>query len=56
MVSKGFKTFDNEVTYEKNYWSVKCSHDGYLSRYGVIHQRNLEFDVDKNIPFGKENL
>ena len=44
IVSKGFKTFDNEVTYEKNYWSIKCSHDGYLSRYGVIHQRNLEFD------------
>jgi uncharacterized heparinase superfamily protein len=56
VVSKGFKTFDNEVNYEKNYWSIKCSHDGYLSRYGVIHQRNLEFDVDKNILFGKEKL
>ena len=55
-VNKGFKTFDNEVAYEKNYWSIKCSHDGYLSRYGVIHQRNLKFDVDKNILFGKEKL
>ncbi len=56
VVSKGFKTFDNEVIHEKNYWSIKCSHDGYLSRYGVIHQRNLEFNVDKNILFGKEKL
>ncbi len=56
IVNKGFKTFDNEVAYEKNYWSIKCSHDGYLSRYGVIHQRNLKFDVDKNILFGKEKL
>ena len=55
-VNKGFKTFDNEVAYEKGYWSIKCSHDGYLSRYGVIHQRNLKFDVDKNILFGKEKL
>ncbi len=55
-VNKGFRTFDNEVAYEKNYWNIKCSHDGYLSRYGVIHQRNLEFDVDKNILFGKEKL
>ncbi len=55
-VNKGLRTFDNEVAYEKNYWSIKCSHDGYLSRYGVIHQRNLEFDVDKNILFGKEKL
>ena len=55
-VNKGFRTFDNEVAYEKNYWSIKCSHDGYLPRYGVIHQRNLEFNVDKNILFGKEKL
>ena len=55
-VYKGFKTFDNEVIYENNYWKIKCSHDGYLSRYGVIHERNLEFDVDKNVLFGKEKL
>ncbi len=55
-ITKGFKTFDKEVTYEKNYWSIKCSHDGYLSRYGVIHQRNIEFDIDKSIIFGKEKL
>ncbi len=56
LVSKGFKTFDYGFTKEKNYWGIKCSHDGYLSRYGVIHQRNLEFDLDKNILFGKEKL
>ncbi len=55
-VSKGFKTFDKQITYEKNYWSIKCSHDGYLSRYGVIHQRSLEFDINRNILFGKEKL
>ena len=56
IVSKGFKTFDNKVTYKKNYWSITCSHDGYLSRYGVIHERNLEFDTNKNILFGKDRL
>ena len=56
IISKGFKTFDNQINYKKNYWGIKCSHNGYLSRYGVIHQRNLEFDPDKNILFGKEIL
>ena len=56
IVTKGFKTFDNEVTYEKNYWGIKCSHDGYLSEYGVIHQRNIEFDINKFTLFGKEKL
>ena len=56
VVSSGFKTFDNQVTFEKNFWRIKCSHDGYLSRYGVIHQRNLEFNTDKNILLGREKL
>ena len=56
IISKGFRTFDNEVINEKNYWKLKCSHDGYLSKYGVIHQRNLEFNSEKNILFGKEIL
>ena len=55
-VSRGFKTFDNQVTHEKNFWSIKCSHDGYLSKYGVIHERTLEFDPNKYIIFGKERL
>ncbi len=56
IVNKGFKTFDNRIVYEKNYWKLQSSHDGYLSRYGVIHQRNLEFYSDKNILIGKEKL
>ena len=56
IVNKGFKTFDNRIVYEKNYWKLQSSHDGYLSRYGVIHQRNLEFFSDKNILIGKEKL
>ena len=55
-VDKGFKTFDSQFIYEKNYWSIKCSHDGYLSRYGIIHQRNLEFYPSKNALLGKEKL
>jgi uncharacterized heparinase superfamily protein len=56
IVTKGFKTYDNKVVYEKNYWSIKSSHDGYLSKYGLIYQRNLEFDCNQNILFGKEKL
>ena len=56
VVSRGFKTFDNQVTYDNNYWNIKCSHDGYLSRYGVIHHRSLEFYSYKNIILGKEKL
>ena len=56
LVNKGFKTFGNHVTYEKDYWSIKSSHDGYLSRYGVIHERALEFYPHKSVIFGKDKL
>ena len=55
-VNKGFKTFDDKIIFEREYWKLRCSHDGYLSRYGVIHERDLEFNTNKNILFGKEKL
>ena len=56
IVSKGFKTFDKQIINEKNFWSITCSHDGYLSKYGLIHQRNLEYNIEKNVLYGKEKL
>ena len=29
--------------FEKNYWKINASHDGYLKQYGVIHERWIEF-------------
>ena len=48
IINKGFKTFNKNVVFEKNYWSIKSSHDGYLSRYGVVHERIIEFFPEKN--------
>ena len=56
IVSKGFKTFDKQIINEKNFWSITCSHDGYLSKYGLIHRRNLEYNIEKNVLYGKEKL
>ena len=56
IVTKGFKTFDKQIINEKNFWSITCSHDGYFSKYGLIHQRNLEYNIEKNILYGKEKL
>ena len=55
-IIKGFKTFDNKVSFNKDSLNIRSSHDGYLSRYGVIHVRNLEYNSLRNILFGKEIL
>ncbi len=56
IINKGFKTFNKNVVFEKNYWSIKSSHDGYLSRYGVVHERIIEFFPEKNKILGKDKL
>ena len=51
-----FNTFNKNIVCEKDYWLIKCSHDGYLKNYGTIHERSLEFFPEKNKLVGTEKL
>ena len=39
----GLKILQKSIVYEKNYWKINASHDGYLKQYGIIHEREVEF-------------
>jgi len=56
IINKGFKTFNKNIISEKKFWSIKGSHDGYLSKYGIIHERTIEFYPEKNKIIGKDKL
>ena len=56
IVNKGFKTFNKNIINKNNFWSIKGSHDGYLSKYGVIHERNVEFYPEENKIIGKDKF
>ena len=43
MLKTGLKITDKKSIYEKNYWKITASHDGYLKKYNSIHERNIEF-------------
>ena len=43
MLKAGLKITDKKSIYEKNYWKITASHDGYLKKYSSIHERNIEF-------------
>ena len=51
-----FNTLNKNIVCEKNYWLIKCSHDGYLKNYGTIHERSLEFFPEKNKFVGTDKL
>jgi len=42
-ISHGLKILKKNIVFEKNYWKINSSHDGYLKQYGVIHEREIEF-------------
>ena len=42
-ISHGLKILKKNIIFEKNYWKINASHDGYLKQYGVIHEREIEF-------------
>jgi len=39
----GLKILKKNIVFEKNYWKINAAHDGYLKKYGVIHEREIEF-------------
>ena len=43
IINKGLKVSKKNIVFEKNYWKVSASHDGYLKKFGLIHEREIEF-------------
>ena len=56
IIDKGFKNLGKNIVNEKNFWSIKSSHNGYESIYGIIHERTLEFYPETNKIIGKDKL
>ena len=42
-ISQGLKILKKNIIFEKNYWKIAASHDGYLKQYGIVHDREVEF-------------
>ena len=42
-ISEGLKITKKNIIFEKNYWKIIAAHDGYLKKYNIIHERELEF-------------
>ncbi len=38
-----YQILKKKIIFEKNYWKVNASHDGYLKPHGIIHDREVEF-------------
>ena len=42
-IFQGLKIIKKNIVFEKNYWKISASHDGYLKQCGAFHHRSVEF-------------
>ena len=55
-VDIGLKILKKNSVLKKNYWNVCASHDGYIKRYGIVHEREIEFFPENNKFIGQDKL
>ena len=55
-IEKGLKIIKKSIIYEKNYWSIRSAHDGYYKKYGIIHERQIEFFPENNKFIGNDQI
>jgi len=55
-IENNLKILKKTTVMEKNYWNICASHDGYNKRYGVIHEREIEFFPENYKFIGKDKL
>ena len=56
IINNSLKVFDKKIISNKNLWSFEASHDGYIKRYGIIHQRKVEFFHNNFKLTGSDNI
>ena len=56
ILENGLKSTNNNIIYQKNFWSIKGSHNGYQKEFGIIHERAIEFFPESNKFLGKDKL
>ena len=56
VLENGLKSLNTNIIFQKNFWSIKGSHNGYQKEFGIIHERAIEFFPESNKFLGKDKL
>ena len=56
-LTKGsLKIIKKNSIFQKNYWKITASHDGYLKKYNSIHEREIEFYPEQMTFIGLDKI
>ncbi len=56
LIKKGSKIIKKDIVFEKNYWKINASHDGYLKKFSSIHEREIQFYPDQMTFIGIDKI
>ena len=56
LLKDSFKILNKNIIYEKNYWKISSSHDGYDKKYNTIHERDIEYYPDQSKFVGTDKI
>ena len=56
LVYQGLKIINKNIVFEDNYWKISASHDGYLKKFGSIHNREIEFYPEQTKFIGTDKI
>ena len=43
IVDRGLKILKKKIIFEHDYWNISATHDGYNKKFGLNHEREIEF-------------
>ncbi len=55
-IYKGLRILEKKIVFEKNYWKINASHNGYLKLHGIIHEREIEFYPEQLKYIGQDKI
>ena len=55
-IKDGLKIINKKVINEKNYWKINATHDGYLKKYNLFYEREIEFYSENNKLIGIDKI
>ena len=56
IVKNNLKILSKDIVFEKNYWKINASHNGYLKKYNSIHEREIEYYPEKFKFIGSDKI
>ena len=56
MIDKGLKVSKKNIVFKNNYWKISGTHEGYLNKFGVIYEREIEFYPEQMKFIGYDKL